>query len=977
MDPFNTLEALGAAKGLKFLHWNVRSLPRKIDQIRVMLSGINLDVVTLSETWLRPYLSTKAVDIEGYTSFRLDRDKGATSRKGKRGGGLITYINNKFASRSEVLENMSISNEHVEALWVHINMPFCKNMYVCNMYRPPSGDLKKAISYLDECLKLINLDKNNVFLLGDMNVNYKNKKSPNFKRFNFFAQSNGMTQFIKNATRNTDKTNSLIDIALSNSKFVNSSGTLDHFISDHQPIYLLHKKARDTRPKVQFKGRTYRNFDVESFKSALVEADWTAFYNSADSEVAWRLMQEHVISVLDKMCPIRTFHIRNYRPDWMGRDLIEQIKDRDYFYKQAKKTGGEDLWNIAKYLRNITNTNIRCAKWDFVLSELKKNENNAKKFWQVIRSVIPSDKSNSHKDIMLKDGTRELDRSEVAHFINDYFINVGNVSTDKSSDPSPPLIMMGDSLASDHTSDYEHETHSMNELRELEVHRVIKSINTSKSSGLDNISSTVIKRAFETLTPQVTFMFNLSIPGAQFPDIWKRALVVPIPKQGNLTKVQNYRPISLLPLPGKILEKLVHHQLSDYLETEMLLAGEQHGFRRNHSTIHSIEQVTSFINKKMDAKLPTAAVFVDFRKAFDCVQHPVLLNKLRNLGLSELVINWVDNYLTNRKQRVYANDTFSDYLDVTQGVPQGSVLGPLFYIVYANDIACSIKHCKLAMYADDTVIYTSHINFNVAVANLQHDINLLADWCTTNGIKANTDKTKVMVFGSQCSLAKTPPFEIKFGDVLLQKVSSYKYLGLTLDAQLNYNLHVNGIIRSVSSKLKQFRRMRSFLNTRAALMIYKGTILPILEYGDIFFSATSAENRRRLQVLQNRGLRCALIRDADSGSTELHSEAHLLKLCHRREQHTLNFMYDNAQLITYHKTGSKMSVKTRSSRKILLKIKRPRTEKFKRSMAYIGPWKWNALPDRFHHTQTKALYKTMISTWITQKATTSSSPQVY
>ena len=617
-------------------------------------------------------------------------------------------------------------------------------------------------------------------------------------------------------------------------------------------------------------------------------------------------------------------------PDWMSTELIDQIRDRDYFYKQAKKTGDEDLWNIAKHLRNLTNSNIRHAKRDFVLNELKQNENNPKKFWKVIRSVIPANKTNSKSEIMLKDGAQKLDRSEVAHFINDYFINVGNISStlgtaihQPSSEPEERSVLDVTSVTGSEGGPYS--LNSFNKLRELDVRRVTKSINISKSSGLDNLSSFVIKKAFEVLAPEVTFMYNLSIQGAQFPDSWKNALVIPIPKQGNLTKVQNYRPISLLPLPGKILEKLIHQQLSDYLEGNMLLAGEQHGFRANHSTTHSIEQVTSFISRKMDARLPTASVFIDFRKAFDCVQHPVLLGKLRKLGFSGLVVDWVDSYLTDRKQRVYANDSYSDYLNVTQGVPQGSVLGPLFYIVYANDIAQIVNNCKLALYADDTVLYTSHGDFGVSIRNLQEDIDSLADWCIANGIKANTEKTKVMVFGSKCCLAKLPLFEIKFGDVTLQTVSSYKYLGLTLDAQLNYNLHVNRVIRSVSDKLKQFQRLRSFLNTRAALLVYKGMILPILEYGDIFFSAASAENRRKLQVLQNRGLRCTLNKGCYDSTAELHSDARLLKLSHRREQHTLNFIYDKAQNVANRKASSKSTINTRSSNKKLLKIKRPRT----------------------------------------------------
>ena len=181
-----------------------------------------------------------------------------------------------------------------------------------------------------------------------------------------------------------------------------------------------------------------------------------------------------------------------------------------------------------------------------------------------------------------------------------------------------------------------------------------------------------------------------------------------------------------------------------------------------------------------------------------------------------------------------------------------------------------MKHCKLAMYADDKVLYTSKRKFDVSIRDLQEDIASLALWCKANGIPANTKKTKVMVFGSKCSLAKLPNFEVKFGDTPLQVVTSYKYLGLTLDSQLNYNQHVNKTIGSVTGKLEQFRRMRSFLSTKAAVMVYNGMILPILEYGDVFLRAASAENRKRLQILQNKGLRCALNRGIDASTGDIH-----------------------------------------------------------------------------------------------------------
>ena len=300
-------------------------------------------------------------------------------------------------------------------------------------------------------------------------------------------------------------------------------------------------------------------------------------------------------------------------------------------------------------------------------------------------------------------------------------------------------------------------------------------------------------------------------------------------------------------------------------------------------------------------------------------------------------------------------------------MPQGSVLGPLFYIIYANDLTKIVKNCHIALYADDTVLYTANKQFETSLFNLQADLDNLANWCCNNGIMANTDKTKVMVFGNPGAQKNLPDINIMFANTPLQRVQSYKYLGITLDTQLNYNLHVNRLIGSVTAKLKQFQRMRSFLSVKAALMVYKNMLLPILEYGDLLLTATSVENRRRLQVLQNKGLRCALNKGIETASDDLHVEAKLHKLKYRREQHLLNFMFDRAQSADNLKTASSSTIVTRSHCKKLLKIKRPRTEKFKKSLAYIGPSKWNALPEAIQHLQSRESFKTSVAKWISNK----------
>ena len=249
MNTPTNLEALQEVKGLKLVHLNVRSLPKKIDQLRLMLRDCKIDVFTASETWLKPYITDGIVEVDGYSLFRLDRNY--NTRNKKRGGGLVTYVHDKYTSSCESLTDLDVSNENIEAQWMLLQ---CKNIVICNVYRPPNGDLRKAITYLDDSLKSFNLCKIDLFMLGDFNVDYKNQISPNFKKFSFFSNSNGLSQYIKATTRNTDKSKTLIDLVLSNSKFISMAWSLELFISDHQPIFVVHKKARDNRKSAQFRG---------------------------------------------------------------------------------------------------------------------------------------------------------------------------------------------------------------------------------------------------------------------------------------------------------------------------------------------------------------------------------------------------------------------------------------------------------------------------------------------------------------------------------------------------------------------------------------------------------------------------------------------------------------------------------------------------------------------------------------------------
>ena len=445
------------------------------------------------------------------------------------------------------------------------------------------------------------------------------------------------------------------------------------------------------------------------------------------------------------MCPVTNFKFSKKRPQYLSNTLLNQIKDRDYFYKKAKKTKSIDDWRIAKHLRNQTNKNIRRAKADFITKQLHDSRNDTSKFWRTIKRVFPTDKTKDKAEIKLEKDGKLLGGGEVADFINDFFINVGNTNIalpiGDGDIPPPPHDAVNLSLG---------------EVNSTEIYRLTAQLNVSKSSGLSNLGAVLVKDGLLALNTQFTHLINSSLDSSVFPSSFKEATVIPIPKKGNNTQVGNYRPISLLPTPGKILEKVVHNQISNHLEDYGLINEHQYGFRKGRSTTHAVTELLNYINKNMNKRAPTVALFIDFKKAFDCLQYPILLKKLQGLTLGPEVIDWLKNYLSNRKQRAFVNSTMSGAQTVKQGVPQGSILGPLLYTIYANDIGDKIKASKATCYADDTVIYSSHKDLTVAVKNVQTDLDNLTTWCAQNGIYINPGKTKLMIF-STTNIPDPPP----------------------------------------------------------------------------------------------------------------------------------------------------------------------------------------------------------------------------
>ena len=392
--------------------------------------------------------------------------------------------------------------------------------------------------------------------------------------------------------------------------------------------------------------------------------------------------------------------------------------------------------------------------------------------------------------------------------------------------------------------------------------------------------------------PYITKIYNASLRNAIFPKAWKFGTVVPIPKQDNITEVTNLRPISLLPMPGKLLEKMVCNHLKQYLETNHILSECQFGFRKGMSTSNAISSLLDEIYNNLNNCKTTFAVFLDLKKAFDTVSHNVLYYKLSQIGLSDHSIAWFTSYLNNRWQRVNLNGSMSEYESNPYGVPQGSILGQVLFTIYINSLVQVYNHCKVSMYADDTVITCTDL------ASLQDELVKAVAWCGRNVLTLNSKKTKVMIFSPNRQYPANQ-INIKIQKETVEIVPKFKYLGLILDSKLSFQPHRADLIRRVQHKLYFLARIRCYLTTYAALLIYKTTILPLLDYADYIYNPETKYEENKLQLLQNKALRIVykvqLGRDRTTRSNELHSRANIIHLKGRRKQHLLHYAFDLAQ----------------------------------------------------------------------------------
>ena len=716
-------------KGMRVGHFNIRGVRagEKIDQLKMMLqsSANDISVLGVSESKLGDDIPDSFISIENFQCVRKDKTQGS--------GGLIVYVRSDVSfSRRKDLER-----EHFESVWIEIFPKNSQSFLIGNFYRNPNSNISWNDTF-DEQVEMAHDEGKEFFLLGDFNRDLLNAQIQN--QWLDYINSLGLKQHIKEPTRVVPNASAtLLDHVYSNfSVNIQFSDVPKIGLSDHFPIFFTRKvnccNSRSTHHTIKY--RSFKNFEISKFNEDLESVPWDVIkvFDTVDDALdTWYSLFTEVV---DKHVPLKQHRVKKVKqPDWLTPEIIDSIKTRDH-YKAIGDTSEYKIWR-----NNVVNQIKKAKKYNYE-KLIEEGDNKPTTIWKIF-SELGAGKQKTDSSTCtssLKNGEHEIyEPEDMANTFNDFFVNVAE-NIKEPIDPSNH----------DKLQEYCKEKIPQNVFFDMpltntdKILKYLKNLDVRKSTGTDDIGPRLLKMAAPFIAEILTFICNLSIRTGSFPEKWKEAKVKPLHKGGPTNDLNNFRPISILPVLSKLFEKHVHESLLSFLEQYKLLYSTQSGFRPSHSCETALLYMTDKWLKALDRGELVGVVLVDFRKAFDLVDHEILLRKLKYYKLNETCLNWFRSYLSHRTQKVYFRDTFSAQKTVKCGVPQGSILGPLLFLLFINDLPLYTK-AMTDLYADDTTLYEISKSKEEIERKLQKAITKVASWCKQNGMVINTDKTKAML----------------------------------------------------------------------------------------------------------------------------------------------------------------------------------------------------------------------------------------
>lgn len=806
--------------------------------LHLQRSNISLSAICLQETWIKSDEVETMFNLPGYSFISSSYD--ITTH-----GGLAIYLRSDF--KHKVLPPIASTSRSWENQRIEILIKGCKNIFITNLYHPP-GNSASTIAFIEEFLPSLEQSTNNnhqCIVTGDFNINLL-KASDDATTSNFCDSiiSSGFLPTITLPTRYDIHHGSatLIDNILVRSvdevNFV--ANILTNKISDHYACTLsvgfpLSASFRKNKPPRYIEVTKFSTKNFNKFSDLVSESDiMNKISPDACVNMNYQILEKTLIDAKLKAFPAKRVKFNRHVHainDWMTVGILNSIKFKDelHFKIVNSPLGSDDRLrhklNFAKYDKYLKSI-IRFAKRDYYHKLFSNYGSDMKKTWATINNVIGRKQlKNNFPESFLINGNPISDPKVIANEFNNFFIGIGEKLAASIGNPTDSNLSYKSFL-----KDKPKSTFLFQSIDEDQVLKVIDSLKTKNSSGHDNISTRLLKHIKTDLLQPLCFIFNQSISTGIFPDSLKIAKVSPIFKKGDSSSLDNYRPISLLPACSKVLEKILHNQLMAYFTENKLFFEHQYGFRPKHSTELAAVELVDKLLHFMDKKSPDTpiCIYMDLSKAFDVLDHSILLDKLSFYGLDRSAITLLANYLSNRKQFVVYDQICSEQKFIRTGVPQGSILGPLLFLIFINDISKSSSLFDFLCYADDTTLISTIEKFNAANSSINSEVEKISNWLIVNKLSLNIGKTKFMMFHKGNKKISTP--EIRIRNTSLERVPEFTFLGLTIDENLTWGPHTSKISCKISRVIGILAKLKNQFPTRTLIMIYNSLILPHINY---------------------------------------------------------------------------------------------------------------------------------------------------
>ena len=617
------------------------------------------------------------------------------------------------------------------------------------IYKHPKLSIEEFNNkFLSSVLEKISFENKEIYLLSDFNINILNYESDrHFAQFLDDMYSNCFIPYITLPTCITPRSKTLIDNIFYNN-FDDSiiSGNIITNISDHLAQFLINPKVLENEPKKLIYKRCFKNFNEELFENNLKTTNWEAVFNLNLNDVNFSFGQliQKINELLDIHVPYKYFKpkLKKHNKPWTTCGLATSIKKKNNLNKFCRAKDSrkkEELHILYKAYKNLITNLSRRSKESHFKYLLEENKRNSFKIWQIIKEVININSQSrfSTNCLKIKDAL-VTDKDKIANEFNNFFNSIASKIDSK--------IVKTESKFHDSLNNPNEKTFFLNPTTAEEIEDHLKWLNGRKAVRINSIPTKILKTFKKTLSQPLAELFNLVFSTGTFPDACKIAEVIPLYKKDSNLECNNYCPISLLSNIGKIIEKRLHERLYSFLEQNNCIYDLQFGFRALHSTNHTLISISKQLKSSLDKNNFACGVFLDFQKAFDTVNQKILLSKLSHYGIRGIPHKLFYSYLNNRKQYTSIDDDDSAVLTITHGVPQGSVLGPLLFLIYINDLHNVIKHASMYHFANDTNLLYSNSSLKLINKYINHDLKLIVHSLRASRISLNVSKTEIVLF---------------------------------------------------------------------------------------------------------------------------------------------------------------------------------------------------------------------------------------